>query len=445
MDALITKLMQAEGSGEFAAVLQESKDEVLKIACVDFQPDSVFEMLGYANHPWSCAVLLAFGCNGIVCDSNTPADPSVKVMSPESLFGHAGGFLCEAGEEKLLSAPKLVARICRGLTDAAIQCGKPMEALKPLRRVFDVFAKHFPGCLLPTHTAITKVCLRALAFDAVLPVLDIFVYDVEPKKTGLTTEDMLLYFYYGGMVYGGAGRYRKSAEFFMLCATTPSDEISAIALEAMKKYQLVSLLDKGVVKEGPSSKRKLGKLASLAKPYVAFSTAYQKCETTTMAELATAHEAVYRADGNYDLVTLCLGKFPRQQIQKLTNTYLTLSLDDISKIPELNLTDEKAAEVVVKDMIEKKEIFASIDAQSGMVTFLEDDQAEERQDEKLKGIMKKSKELSENIARLNREVSLSTQYMVTIPSQKKSGGAETSTNPIDRDGANSMRDNEAKT
>ena len=59
MDALITKLMQAEGSGEFAAVLQESKDEVLKIACVDFQPDSVFEMLGYANHPWSCAVLLA--------------------------------------------------------------------------------------------------------------------------------------------------------------------------------------------------------------------------------------------------------------------------------------------------------------------------------------------------------------------------------------------------
>ena len=164
-----------------------------------------------------------------------------------------------------------------------------------------------------------------------------------------------------------------------------------------------------------------------------------------MAELATAHEAVYRADGNYDLVTLCLGKFPRQQIQKLTNTYLTLSLEDISKIPELNLTDEKAAEVVVKDMIEKKEIFASIDAQSGMVTFLEDDQAEERQDEKLKGIMKKSKELSENIARLNREVSLSTQYMVTIPSQKKSGGAETSTNPIDRDGANSMRDNEAKT
>ena len=68
-----------------------------------------------------------------------------------------------------------------------------------------------------------------------------------------------------------------------------------------------------------------------------------------------------------------------------------------------------------------------------MVTFLEDEETEERQEEKLKEIIKKSKTLSENIARLNREVSLSTQYLTTLPSQKKNG-TETSINSDDREG-----------
>ena len=53
--------------------------------------------------------------------------------------------------------------------------------------------------------------------------------------------------------------------------------------------------------------------------------------------------------------------------------------------------------------------------------------------EKLKGIMKKSKELSENIARLNRKVSLSTEYLVTLPLQKKIG-MENTINTDDREG-----------
>ena len=43
----------------------------------------------------------------------------------------------------------------------------------------------------------------AKCYSAALPVLDQEFDDVDPKKTGMTARDFLLFCYYGGIIYTG--------------------------------------------------------------------------------------------------------------------------------------------------------------------------------------------------------------------------------------------------
>ncbi|XP_071706216.1 COP9 signalosome complex subunit 3-like [Rutidosis leptorrhynchoides] len=60
----------------------------------------------------------------------------------------------------------------------------------------------------------------------------------------------------------------------------------------------------------------------------------------------------------------------KRNIQRLTQTYLTLSLQDIANTAQINTPKE--AEMRVLEMIEDGEIFATINQKDGMVRFLED-------------------------------------------------------------------------
>lgn len=60
----------------------------------------------------------------------------------------------------------------------------------------------------------------------------------------------------------------------------------------------------------------------------------------------------------------------RRQIQRLTNTYVTLSLSDIAEQTKLSSAAE--AEAYVLGMIKDGAIFAKIDQRDGMVSFLDD-------------------------------------------------------------------------
>ena len=57
----------------------------------------------------------------------------------------------------------------------------------------------------------------AKCYSAALPVLDQEFDDVDPKKTGMTARDFLLFCYYGGMIYTGGAE----------CLTVSGLQISA--------------------------------------------------------------------------------------------------------------------------------------------------------------------------------------------------------------------------
>ena len=56
----------------------------------------------------------------------------------------------------------------------------------------------------------------AKCYSAALPVLDQEFDDVDPKKTGMTARDFLLFCYYGGMIYTG-GILTTSASRTSMC------------------------------------------------------------------------------------------------------------------------------------------------------------------------------------------------------------------------------------
>jgi COP9 signalosome complex subunit 3 len=69
-------------------------------------------------------------------------------------------------------------------------------------------------CLTPLHSEYVCCCLKAMNFKAALKVLEEPIYDIEPGLTGLTPKDMVLYYYYGGMVYIGLKQFTKAFSFF---------------------------------------------------------------------------------------------------------------------------------------------------------------------------------------------------------------------------------------
>jgi COP9 signalosome complex subunit 3 len=84
----------------------------------------------------------------------------------------------------------------------------------------------------------------------------------------------------------------------------------------------------------------------------------------------TTHEDAFKSDNNLGLARQVIASLYKRNIQRLTQTYLTLSLQDIADTVQLD--GPKEAELHILQMIQDGEIFARINQKDGMVSFQED-------------------------------------------------------------------------
>jgi COP9 signalosome complex subunit 3 len=68
--------------------------------------------------------------------------------------------------------------------------------------------------LTPIHCDFLQVCLISKCYSIAQPILDEEIFDVNPEATAVTSRDMLLYYYYGGLIYTGLKDYKKALAFF---------------------------------------------------------------------------------------------------------------------------------------------------------------------------------------------------------------------------------------
>uniref|UniRef100_A0A2P2KLY1 COP9 signalosome complex subunit 3 n=1 Tax=Rhizophora mucronata TaxID=61149 RepID=A0A2P2KLY1_RHIMU len=161
--------------------------------------------------------------------------------------------------------------------------------------------------------------------------------------------------------------------FISQVVTAPMSTINAIAVEAYKKYVLVSLIQHGQFSTSLpkyTSSAAQRNLKNFCMPYVELATSYGSGKIAELEACVQTNREKFESDKNLGLVKQVVSSMYKRNIQRLTQTYLTLSLQDIANTVQLN--GPKEAEMHVLQMIQDGEIYATINQKDGMVRFLED-------------------------------------------------------------------------
>lgn len=229
-----------------------------------------------------------------------------------------------------------------------------------------------PEFLTPMHSDYLMICLKAKNFRLGGKLVDEKILDIDKSKTGITPRDALLYYFYAGNILVGLKRFKDAERFYETCLSVPAIILSAIMVEAFKRFVLVQLLNHGTFLgiSKNSSNIIQNHIKSVCQIYIQFANAFSKNDLTLLQSIADNHTIEFSKDKNLGLITQCIDSYSRNNIQKLTSTYMTLSFSSL--VQHAKLLNEEEVENLLLRMIENGEISAKINSKDKMVVFLED-------------------------------------------------------------------------
>ncbi|KAB2011719.1 hypothetical protein ES319_D09G039800v1 [Gossypium barbadense] len=261
-------------------------------------------------------------------------------------------FITSCIAEQIRLAPDKFITVCKRFKDQVLLLEEPLRGVAPMLtaiRKLQSSSEH----LTALHPEFLLLCLLSRCYKAGLSILEEDVFEVDQPR------DLFLFCYYGGMISIGKKWFRKALELLHNVVTAPMSTINAIAVEAFKKYILVSLIHHGQ-----------RNLKNLCQPYIELANSYSNGKIADIETYVEANKDKFESDNNLGLVKQAVSSMYKRNIQRLTQTYLTLSLQDIANRVQLN--SPKEAEMHVLQMIKDGEIYATINQKDGMVRFLED-------------------------------------------------------------------------
>ncbi|XP_042034792.1 COP9 signalosome complex subunit 3-like [Salvia splendens] len=272
--------------------------------------------------------------------------------------------VCAADQIRL--APEKFISICKRLKEQVVLLEDPMRGVAPLLTSIRKLQSSTEQ-LTTLHPDFLLLCLMSKCYKTGLSVLEDDVFEVDQPR------DLFLYCYYGGMICIGQKKFRKALELLHNVVTAPMPIISAIAVEAYKKYILVSLIHLGQFATSfpkYTSSAAQRNLKNFSQPYLELVNSYSTGKVSEVENYVQMNKDKFESDNNLGLVKQVVSSMYKRNIQRLTQTYLTLSLQDIANTVQLN--SAKEAEMHVLQMIQEGDIYATINQKDGMVRFLED-------------------------------------------------------------------------
>jgi COP9 signalosome complex subunit 3 len=189
--------------------------------------------------------------------------------------------------------------------------------------------------LTPLHADLCQLCLCSKLFNPALHFLDIDITTIASSDDNqdATTKYFLLYYYYGGMIYSAVKNYDRALYYFEVAISTPAMAMSHIMLESYKKYILISLILRGKPITIPKySSQVIGRfMKPLSQQYHELSNVYINNGTPdAVRAVITKYQEAFVRDNNLGLVKQVLATLYKKKIQRLTKTFLTLSLSDVA-------------------------------------------------------------------------------------------------------------------
>ncbi|WOG96389.1 hypothetical protein DCAR_0415724 [Daucus carota subsp. sativus] len=347
-----------------------------------------------------------------IVDGYTTAHDTKEL--PDEFVSIIGRFLNTCSANQIRLAPEKFVAVCRRLKDQVMLIQSPIRGVAPLRAAIRKLQAS-PEHLTAIHPDFLLLCLSAKCYRTGLAVLEDDVYEVENSK------DLLLYGYYGGMICIGQKCFRKALDLLHNVITAPMANLSAVAVEAYKKYVLVSLIHLGqFIPDFPKyiSATAEKNLKSYAQPYLELAVTYDTGKVTELERCVQKHQERFQKDNNFGLVRQVVSSTYKRNVQRLTQTYLTLSLQDIADRVQLN--SSKEAEMLVLQMIQDGEIFATINQKDGMVRFLEDPEQYRSCEmvERIDSSMQRMMMLSKKLTATNEALSCDPAFLTKVGKER---------------------------
>ncbi|XP_041996171.1 COP9 signalosome complex subunit 3-like isoform X1 [Salvia splendens] len=325
-------------------------------------------------------------------------------------------FINVCAAEQIRLAPEKFISICKRLMLQVMLLEDPMRGVAPLLTSIRKLQSSTEQ-LTTLHPDFMLLCLLSKCYKIGLSVLEDDIFEVDLPR------DLFLYCYYGGMICIGQKQFRKALELLHNVVTAPMPIISAIAVEAYKKYILVSLIHLGqqFATSFPkyTSSAAQRNLKNFSQSYLELVNSYSTGKVSEVEKCVEIYKDTFGSDNNLGLVKQVVSSMYKRNIQRLTQTYLTLSLQDIANTVQLN--SPKEAEMHVLQMIQEGDIYATINQKDGMVRFLEDPEQYktcemiERLDFSIQRIMRLSKKLTT----MNEVMSCDPSYLGKVGKERQ--------------------------
>ncbi|XP_009792273.1 COP9 signalosome complex subunit 3 isoform X1 [Nicotiana tabacum] len=317
--------------------------------------------------------------------------------------------------EQIHLAPEKFIFICRWFKDQVILLEAPIRGVAPMLtavRKLQVSSEQ----LTALHPDFLLLCVLAKCYKTGVSILEDDIFEVDQPR------DFFLYCYYGGMICVGQKQFGKALELLHNVVTAPMSTLSAIAVESYKKYILVSLIRLGqfsVSFPKYTSSVAQRNLKTTSQPYLELANSYGTGKISELETFVQTNMEKFESDNNLGLVKQVVSSMYKRNIQRLTQTYLTLSLQDIANT--VQLSSSKEAEMHVLQMIEDGEIYATINQKDGMVRFLEDPEQYKTcaMIEHIDSSMKRIMLLSKKLTSLDELMSCDPMYLAKVGRERQ--------------------------
>jgi len=295
----------------------------------------------------------------------------------DELFNRIAIFILDCNGEQIRHWSSKFADLCHLFTDQLISRHTPIVGIPALLKAVQKLQLS-ESSLTSVHADVCRLCLAAKCFAPAVNILNVDVTDISAEAAE-EPKYILLYFYYGGMIFTALKLFDKALYYFEACLTVPTFAVSHIMMEAYNKYLLVSLIING---DKPKESSALPKYTSpvvnkyirpLSSAYHDLVTGFYSNQTSELDNVINRNSSVYDNDGNMGLVRQVSIAQTRANIKRLTKTFVTLSLADVASRIGLASTDQAERHIVA--MVQEGSIHARISQKDGMVQF---DSSQER-------------------------------------------------------------------
>ncbi|GIL55062.1 hypothetical protein Vafri_10707 [Volvox africanus] len=362
MEPLVTQVVALSSPNDLSQLLSTLKNAE-SVFTQNYQHiAAALHLLDPAQHSLGFAFFLHHLAKG-----NLPVPDASFIDNASRFFT-----VCNPGQIQMI--PDIFCATAHKYRDHLIAANNPRRGILPLRAALRALQPN-AEVLTPLHADFFQLCLLSKCFNAAVPVLTDDIFDVAPQQTSCTPTDLFLYCYYGGMLCIGRKQHARAMELFLQAITAPAVAANAIVAAAYKKYVLVCLIHAGQLLPLPKYTSACVRhvIDSEGRPYNELAAAYALRNAEKLRRAADQHLAIFAADNNLGLMRQVVSSLAVRSIQRLTQSFLTLSLADIAVNTGLSGAEE--AEAKILRMVAAGQIRAKIDGRSGMVHFADETRA----------------------------------------------------------------------